>query len=552
MTQCNHPKSAYLSSTFSQLLLAVLSGILLFLASPGTFSFAPCAWVALVPLFLAIQQASSPRKAAFIGLVCGAVYYISLLYWIVIVLGTYGYLHWSISTLALLLLSLYMSCYLALFAYGLKWTLPVFPPVFSAPLLWVALDLVRGRLFTGFPWMDLAYTQYRFSHVIQIADIFGHYGVTFLIVMVNGLVSYLLFQFLKKKALNSKPATQNSHMVFFAYLLSAALLIIGSFTYGMFRIEHVSRLTTEAATASLAVVQGNIDQDRKWKPGMQMKTIDSYIHLSERALKKGEIDLIIWPETALPFFPLESPFASELTQRLILPNRIELLTGAPHRHQVGENSSPRYYNRALLFSAAGAITGAYDKLHLVPFGEYIPFRRFLPFAAPVVETMADFSPGASAAPISCQTAQIGVLICFESIFPELARHQVEQGADLLVNITNDAWFGRSSAPWQHLSMAVFRAVETRRSLARAANTGISAFIDPLGRLTRTSPLFVPCFLTEDLPILTGTTFYVTAGHHFASLCLLLLIPGAMIVNVQKHRIRTFTKTEQLRKKDSPH
>jgi apolipoprotein N-acyltransferase len=204
----------------------------------------------------------------------------------------------------------------------------------------------------------------------------------------------------------------------------------------------------------------------------------------------------------------------------------------------------RYYNSAFLFSPVTAMPGVpralrpagrYDKQHLVPFGEYIPLRTILPLPGPLVETMGDFSLGNSVAPLSCGKAQLGVLICFESIFPDLARREVDAGATLLVNITNDAWFGRSSAPWQHLAMAVLRAVENRRSLARAANTGISGFIDPAGRTQKLSPLFVPYAASARLPLLTGKTVFGRFGHNLPLACLLLLGPATALVVLKKRQ-----------------
>jgi apolipoprotein N-acyltransferase len=169
------------------------------------------------------------------------------------------------------------------------------------------------------------------------------------------------------------------------------------------------------------------------------------------------------------------------------------------------------------------VNGRYDKQHLVPFGEYIPFREYLPFVGPLVESMGDFTPGSTQRPLACQTAGIGVLICFESIFPDLSRKWTENGANMLVNITNDAWFGRSSAPWQHFSMAVFRAVETRRSLARAANTGVSGFVDPVGRISASLPLFETGYSTDDLPICSEQTFFVRYGYYFPVFCIIGVI-----------------------------
>jgi apolipoprotein N-acyltransferase len=181
--------------------------------------------------------------------------------------------------------------------------------------------------------------------------------------------------------------------------------------------------------------------------------------------------------------------------------------------------------------------GKYDKVHLVPYGEYVPFKRFFPFLGKIVEAVGDFERGKEGQVLSLDGQRLGVLICFEVIFPALSRAMVQNGAQLLVNITNDAWFGTSSAPYQHLSMAVFRAVETRRALARAANTGITAFIDPVGRVLDETPLFEEAIRTRSLPALDQETFYVRHGDLFAIVCVLISLVAYMGILVQKRRSR---------------
>lgn len=494
---------------------ALLTGLLLFLSAPGLVGFGPAAWFALVPLLLACQGVS-PFRGFKLGLAAGLLYYPLLLYWIITVLSTYGQMNRGVAALALFLLALYMSLYLGLFAAGFAWLGARIPVLWTAPVLWVALDFVRGRLFSGFPWQDLAYSQYRLPLLIQSADLFGHEGITFLIVLANILLVTLLTR------RRRRPGSWREHP---AAVAAAVLLLAASVAYGGLRPRQVQKMIKKAPSYPVAVVQGNIPQDIKWTPSFRAKTVARYIRLSKQALARQDSKLLIWPETALPFYPQESPLFGTLLTKLVRPADVCLLTGAPRRQLV--DGAIHYYNSAFLISGAGRILGIYDKQHLVPFGEYVPLRSLLPFAAPIVETMGDFTPGTTVGPLSCGRVKIGVLICFESLFPELARRQTANGAELLVNITNDAWFGRSSAPWQNLSTAVLRAVENRRFLARAANTGISGFIDPLGRLTKTSSLFVPADLNARVPLLTEQSFYVRWGHYFPLTCLLLLVPIAL-------------------------
>jgi apolipoprotein N-acyltransferase len=516
---CN--KRKHLTSSF---IAVLLSSLLLFLASPGDFSFSPLAWIALIPLLWAIKE-SSFKRAALLGLVCGLLYYLPLLHWIITVLSTYGQVPLPLAILALILLALYMSCYLALFT-GLTVLLPPkLPLLFTAPFLWVTLDFIRSTLFTGFPWLDLGYTQYDAPGLIQIADLIGHHGVSFLIVMAN------VFLMTSAAAIFEKKFPQPKAMI------TALFLFIAAFTYGQWQLREIPSMGAKAEKFSMAIVQGNISQDKKWLPAYQKKTVDSYIDLSKQVIKKkGATDLVVWPETAMPFYPREHVLSLLLQTELAHPHQVSILTGAPHRQQTSTSAPITFYNSAFLINPDGRMSGRYDKQHLVPFGEYIPFRQLLAFASPVVETLGDFSPGAFSKPLSCQNSRIGVLICFESIFPELSRRQVIDGANLLVNITNDAWFGKTSAPWQHLAMVVLRAVENRRTVARAANTGISGFITPTGQILASSPLFEPYATKQKVALLGFTSFYVNKGYLFPYLCLLLTI--AFLPWMFSHKNRT--------------
>lgn len=500
--------------------LAACSGMLLFLAAPGSFALPVLAWIALVPLLIACRQATTLRQAARLGLVAGLILFVPLLYWIVVVLGTYGQLPWFISGPAMLLLALYMSLFPAAFAglCRLLWDNRKTQKhlLFLGPTIWVALDWVRSVLFTGFPWQDLAYSQHPYPLILQMADLAGHHGLTWLIVLSSFWVLFSLSP-------QTPPANQLRPSGI--ALTIAGLLLLACPLYGYFRIPQIDHDITQAEQRDVVVVQGNIDQSQKWRQDNIKKTLDTYFRLSAEILAahpEATQPLVIWPETALPFSPAEAPrFADEVTAFVDNAN-VWLLSGRPEV-QYRTSSPPRIYNRATLTSPEGDESGHYDKQHLVPFGEYIPARRLLPFLSPVVQTMADFTAGATSTPIACQNAKLGVLICFESIFPDLARQQTEQGANALVNITNDAWFGRTSAPFQHFSMAVLRAVENRRSLARAANTGISGFIDPVGRRLAASPLFTEYALHARIPLLTTPTVFSRFGHLFPTVCVVLTV-----------------------------
>jgi apolipoprotein N-acyltransferase len=511
-----------------QILAAILSGILLFSASPGLIGFAPLAWLALVPLLYAISKRdTSPRQAAILGLTCGIAYYPLLLYWITIVLGRYGHLSMWLAVPALLLLALYMSLYLAGFAALSCHLQKKYSLIWIAPTVWVALDFLRGWLFTGFPWFDLAYTQFQTPLLIQIADIAGHHGVSFMIVMVNTLVFHAFGNYRKMDTIKS-----GSDFAFRA----AIVLVLAILSYNLVRFGLIEKSISAGKTVGVAVVQGNINQDQKWVPQLQQNTQNKYLQLSRQILAAHKPGLIVWPETALPFYLNESVFLKNISALAAAKPGLTVLTGAPLRQRSPDDTTTEYFNTAFFVDANGLSPEHYSKQHLVPFGEYVPFRKMLPFLAPLVETVTDFTPGSAKKPVACQNTRVGVLICFESIFPYLARQQTKDGADLLVNLTNDAWYGRSSAPWQHLSMAVFRAVENRRSLARSANTGVSGFIDPLGRMHELSPLFENFTGYYDLPILRTRSLFTFSGGHFSGLVCLLLTVFLSLTTKRKYQI----------------
>lgn len=500
------------------------TGLLLFLASPGLFSLAPLAWLALVPLLAVLAGPGVTNGAAArLGLVAGMTYYPLLLYWIIFVLGQYGNLPIWVAGPLLIMLAAYMSLYLAAFAC-LAGQLKGRPClVWLAPVAWVGLDWLRSWLFTGFPWQDLGYSQYQSPLLIQVADLFGHHGVTFLIVMVNSLLFLAVRHYPAKLFRPSRPGVA---------VISAFILLGLAAGYSLLRYRQVDQEMAGAEQMKVAVVQGNIDQGDKWLPHLLETTLEKYLNLTNRELADHAPQLLIWPETAMPFYLSDSKELIGL-ETLTARARTNILTGAPHR-QRGPAGTISYFNSAFLISDQGVVAGRYDKEHLVPFGEYVPLKKILFFLGPLVQAVADFSPGTTLRPLPCQNTSLGVLICFESIFPELARKQTAAGAGLLVVLTNDAWYGRTSAPWQHMAMAVFRAVENRRSLARAANTGVSGFVDPLGRMHQLSPLFEEYSGHRALPLLQSTTFFTNRSGHLAGMiCLALTILLALALKFRK-------------------
>lgn len=507
----------------SVILPSLATAVLLASAMPGVPGWWPLLFVALVPL-LSTVCAGRPGRALLAGLLAGFVYHACLLYWIVIVLGRYGRLPLVLSVPALLLLSLYMSLYTGYFAAFLNFMVrgrtdrvsTAAATIFVAPLLWVGLDWLRGFLFSGFPWMDLGYGLYDAPLLIQIADLGGHHLLSFFLVMINCLVMYLILAFRSRKGIGAADRNQ---------VVAAVVLLVLAAGYSGLRFTTLQDVIEDAPKERIAVVQGNVPQDEKWTPKSKLITLDDYRRLTARVVGIHKTGLVVWPETALPFYPATDPLFRQVTD-LAREQGGWLLTGAP-QFSLAEDTSGQvrnaiqYYNSAVLVNPAGKIADQYDKRHLVPFGEYVPLENLLTFLQPLVESIGDFTAGSSGAPLEAGPVKVGTLICYESIFPALARDTVRQGANLLVNLTNDAWYGRSSAPYQSFAMAVFRAVETRRSLVRAANTGISGFVTPLGKVLEQTPIFVPDARAAQMVLLEAQTVFVRFGHLFAPFCLVL-------------------------------
>jgi apolipoprotein N-acyltransferase len=512
-------------SSFRTFFLSVLTSLLLWLSFPGGGEAWPLLFVALVPL-LAVLPGLPVRGALLAGLCCGFLHFILLLYWIVIVLGKYGGLNWFVCLLALFLLALYMSLYFSLFALLARFMLLSFPAaavLWLLPALWVGIDWFRGVFLTGFPWMDLGYAMYRVPGLIQVADLVGHHGVTFLIVFGN--TALMLLVFTGKRSVSG----------FLLILVPALCLLGGVGIYSKISYEDVKRTitATDASRIAVGIVQGNIDQSVKWSPAQQQETVAGYIRQTRSLFASARPSLVVWPETALPFYPPANDQMHPL-EELARANDVALLTGAPWYEIIDRDTrAVKYFNSALLLQPDGLYGGIYYKTHLVPFGEYIPLKKFLPFLAPLVEAVGDFSPGTIEQPLGWRQARAGVLVCFESVFPELSRKWVLAGANVLVNLTNDAWYGRSSAPWHSLAMSVLRAVETRRSLIRSANTGISAFVTPLGTITRQSGLFVPWAAVTEVVLHEELTRWARYGYLFAPLCLAAGLLGGLAAGVRR-------------------
>ena len=456
-------------------------------------------------LFLLAREAPSHLAAWKRGWIAGSIAYTACLYWIAIPVHEFGPLPWILALPCPVLVGLFLGLYPAFFALFIR----VGGRTFSWPLLgllagllWTSLEHLRAELLTGFPWLTLSQALSPWPMAIQSVQVLGAFGLSGLLVL---LTVWVLAGWKRPLAWTA---------------VALAVAVIG--------LQGSLALRTpppKGSNLNVSIIQGNIDQNRKWERQYQERTLEKYLSLSLKEIRDEDPDLLLWPETAMPFY-LQEP--SALTARIkdfTARHELPLVTGAPGYRQNG--SSYTFFNRAYLLGPDGEVRDIYGKQHLVPFGEYVPLQSLLPFVDALVAGIGDFAPGIHSDPLQLEKVALGTLICYEVIFPDLAQTQVEQGAGMLINLSNDAWFGRSSGPFQHLHQAVLRAVEQQRYLLRATNTGISAIIDPRGRLLSTGALNETCSLNAPgITSIEQRTFYsrhvdmIRSGAFLAALALL--------------------------------
>ncbi|MFH1354674.1 MAG: apolipoprotein N-acyltransferase [Candidatus Omnitrophota bacterium] len=483
--------------------LPLLSALLLIFSFPLS-DFWILAWVGFIPLFFALRN-QSKIKAFLLGYLTGAIFWSGVVYWLV-----------HVTLPGTITLILYLALYFGIFGlivstYNLRLT--TYNLIFI-PSLWVILEYIRGYLFTGFPWALLGYSQYRNLAAIQIADITGVWGVSFLVMLVN----LAIFQ-----VLGSKFQVLGNLRKYFVVIILLLITLI----YGYFRLYLVPN-TQNLKPIYVSVIQGNIPQELKWHPKARPYIIDQYARLTRKAAEKKP-DLIIWPEASSPGILGRDNRIFEEISSLSRNSKIPLLLGTVTQDK------EEYFNSAILLDGEGRIARRYDKLHLVPFGEYIPLKKFLPFLESVVP-IGDINRGKEYTifelPLNTYDLRhkFAVLICFEDLFPELSRRFTKRGAGFLVNITNDAWYKMTSAADQHLQASVFRAVENRTFVIRSANTGVSGFIGPSGRIISLvqdafgNHIFVEGFDIQNVHVLTRkSSFYTRYGDVFVGFCFLIVL-----------------------------
>ena len=451
--------------------------------------------MSLVPFMLAIEK-KGWKDTFFIGYAGGVAFYWSTLYWLN-----------NVTITGFLALTLYLAIYFPLFGLGVRYfraRISV-PCWLLAPVFWVALEYVRTYVLTGLPWGLAGATQYRFIPLIQVAAVTGVYGVSFLVVLVNMVV----YECIRNRGRGCAMA-----------VAAAVVALSVCISYGVLSLRSVG---DSGGSVRVAIVQGNVPQEEKFGEGFKEEIIKRFYRLTLN-VSREKPDLIVWPETSVPGYYWYDPLIRSAIARIEERVRTPLLLGSTH---IYDARNPKYFNSAFLVGPDGGTVDRYDKIHLVLFGEIIPCERFFPFLKNLVPFEEDFTPGREYTIFPFAQGNFGALICFEDIFPDLSRNFVLRGARFLVNITNDAWFGATSQPYQHAALAVFRCVENSVSMVRATNTGLSCFIDPHGRIVSVlrnrygQELYVEGTAVYDIELVNSRTFFTRRGNVFAVACLII-------------------------------
>jgi apolipoprotein N-acyltransferase len=493
----------------------------LFILAFPEYDFWWLAWVGLVPIMATISD-KRLRYGFFPSFIFGIVFFALIHEWMFEIPG-YKVLHHTI-------LSVYFGIYFGIFGLAFSFISKhkgIILALLAAPFIWVSLEYLKANLgFMACPTFLLAHTQYHVLPIIQIASVTGAYGVSFLIVLVNSAFTSIILAFILKRKYHGAVAfpklTQKASIIL---SLGVALIILVCAIYGQITFSQ----QTAAGEIKMSVLQGNIHQAQKWDPNYTKFIMDRYSNLTLNAAKDHP-EIIVWPEAATPGFVLKNMRLRKQITSLIRQANTYFIIGSSEYPKFQKNSSERDKtgNTALFFSPGGKVLGQYLKIRLYPFGEYIPYEDLFSWPQFIIpDGKRSFHiAGEEYALFNVYDAKIGVVICWESVFPRLVSKFVQNGANLIVNITNEAWFGETAAPYQLLTKCVFRAVENRVSLARAANTGISCFIDPFGRITGRvqkdgKDIFVAGYLTQEITVSKERTFYTEYGDVFVYLCILV-------------------------------
>ena len=497
------------------LVAAAVSGVLLALSFPK-YGHPAIAFIALVPLLVSLFRASA-RQGFMRGLLAGFIHYAGTVYWTGATVSTFGGLPVVVAVLVAGLLALYMAAYIAVF--GAITAILIrrfrFAGMWLAPAVWVTMEYLRGILIGGFPWIPLGNTMVTFLPIAQLASIVGVQGLSVFVALLNAGFAI--------------GAVTSGQRRLVAAGTSLGLILVVSIWGGM-RLS--SNLLIQGEPIKVGLIQGNIAQTDKWNPARAGMILDRYLQLSQQAVQQGA-QFLIWPESSTPFY-FEEDRAGGVVRGMVRTLGVPLLLGSD---EMEPGEPPKHYNAAFMLDAAGATAAVYRKMHLVPFGEYVPFQRLLFFVGPLVEAVSAFSPGTRVTMLPVNGHMVSTAICYEVTYPALQREAVRQGSEMLTTITNDAWYGNSSAAYQHFEMAAMRAIEQGRYLVRSANTGISGIIDPYGRILIRTNVFETVAVVGDARFVQATTVYARIGDlaaHLSAAVVVVALAFALLEGRRKH------------------
>ncbi len=475
--------------------------------------FAPLAFIFLVPLLLAMEG-KGPATNFRVFFSFSWVSYLIILYWIPRVMVQYGGTSWPLGIIGLVCLAAFFSLIAGLAGILIGKAAAAGPgpwAVFWIPTIWVAKDLVVERIFSGFPWCLVGYSQYRNTGFIQWAELGGIHLISFLVITVN----VLFYRLLKKRDQST--------------LLALAVFFVVVFVSGFWLLQRHERRVAAVPTHHAGIIQPNSNHDQAFDFARTQATLASLFQAS-RELRRDGAEFIVWPEFTVPIYPLHTPFYKERLDAFAR-EQAPLLAGF-----TDARGSAGFFNSVMLFT--GAETRTYDKVHLTPFGEYVLFRRWLFFVKKITDEIGDFTPGARIHNLELNGHWLSTPICYEVIYPELVRTMIARGGEVIVTLSNDSWFGRSSAPYQHLAMASCRAVENRRWLLRSTSNGISVLVDPAGRIVQQSPLHKADRFLASFQYLKHKTLFNRWGYLFPYACFFLILGKFIWLGLRK-RIRRY-------------
>ncbi len=490
------------------LLASATSGLLLATAFPP-WQLDLIVWIALVPLLWSIRSCRTSTEAALCGWVSGFFFFSVDVRWVYDTLTVHGHFSPYLSVVILFLMTISLAFSTAVFGFLCRLACKSIAPGWVIfPTVWVSVEYARTYALTGFPWDLLGYSLAQRLNLVQVADITGVYGLSFVIVFINSVV---LETFSKRN---------KSFYPLMTQIVLGIVLITFCSVYGWYQLGRHAEESPSENSSTIGILQGGIPQGVKWNEAYRSLTFNTYENFAEQSVSAGA-ELLIWPETSVPVViggeDLAWMRAMEISSKLKTP----MLIGAPS--QTDTRGEINFFNSAFLVNGSEILSG-YDKIHLVPFGEYMPLGWLFPLGPGMAAREADFSPGANMTLMKpLDLPAFSVLICYEAIFPDLSRLAVNNGAQFLVNITNDGWFDSSSAPFQHLSMAKFRSIENRVWLIRSANTGISAAIDPAGRIVDSISLAESGWINVKIPEQVNVgSLYTKYGDVFALSCIIIM------------------------------